>query len=37
MKKQKEIEEKELNKYFREGYKTGQTWEEWKEKQTRIS
>jgi hypothetical protein len=27
----------ELNKYFREGYKTGQTWEEWKEKQTRIS
>jgi hypothetical protein len=37
MKKQKEIEEKELNKYFREVYKTGQTWEEWKEKQTRIS
>jgi hypothetical protein len=37
MKKQKEIEEKELNQYFREGYKTGQTWEEWKEKQTRIS
>jgi hypothetical protein len=37
MKKQKEIEEKELNQYFRESYKTGQTWEEWKEKQTRIS
>jgi hypothetical protein len=37
MKKQKEIEEKELNQYFREDYKTGQTWEEWKEKQTRIS
>jgi hypothetical protein len=37
MKKQKEIEEKELNQYFRESYKTGQTWEEWKEKQTHIS
>ena len=33
----KEIEEKEINQYFREGYKTGQLWEEWKEKQTRIS
>jgi len=32
-----EIEEKEFNQYLREAYKTGQTWEEYKERQTRIS